>query len=569
MIDDDFFSELASDGIGAPRLGMPMPKKGIVPNGNGTKSGADYLSAAEKARYRKQVIKEERARIKKRCLESFAYFSKRAWKYIAKQELIWSWHLDTLCNHLQALGEELIKARKDHSYEMRWHKLIINVPPRSGKSQFTSVLFPVWLWLHDPSLDFLCMSGQDDLVKRDSNVTRELLESKWFRRTFDIKWSFDPKVDSVHKYANTEGGKRYSKPWKAGVTGLGADVLLYDDPHDAKKAESEAERSAVTEKYDISISSRKEDPKRYLEILIMQRLHELDLAGHLLAKEGGDWHHLCLPMVYEGRHKYIHTKDNPTFLGFVDPRSDGDILQPNRFDQKHLADQRTALGSMGYAGQMQQLPAPMEGGFFKKAWWRFFRFEGQGNPRPRPHGCIEEPPRVIKSWKDFDTALISVDCAFKKTETSDYVGIVAIGTKGPDRFIFGNWTARLSAKETAERVLEIRRMYPNCSRVLVEDAANGQAVVEYLSTSISGVIVVKPEGGKESRAFATCPQVEAGNVYLLDGASWLEDYVNELGTFPNAAHDDQVDATTQGLNYLSDTLDVARAKMLCGVGIYR
>ena len=239
-------------------------------------------------------------------------------------------------------------------------------------------------------------------------------------------------------------------------------------------------------------------------------------------------------------------------------------MTPIRFDAKWVESEKTALGSFGWAGQHQQRPAPDDGGRFKFAWWRFHKPDGVAPDEQfkRPYKCAqaEEVPAVALP-KRFDQIVISVDCAFKAGATNDRVAMFVVGRDRARRFILDRRVGRYDFGVTKQMIRDLHKTWPRAT-IIVEDAANGPAVVNDLQADIPGVILIRPEGGKESRAAVLSPQVEAGNWFLPDGAPWLDDFLGELATFPNGAHDDQVDAVSQTAVYFRGSPDAARVRML-------
>jgi predicted phage terminase large subunit-like protein len=275
----------------------------------------------------------------------------------------------------------------------------------------------------------------------------------------------------------------------------------------------------------------------------MQRCHQQDLSGHLL--EQGGWEHLCLPAEYEG-------SGCATSIGWSDPRGEqGELLWPERFGRQEIETLKVSLGSYAAAGQLQQRPSPAGGGIFKRHWFRYWQPRG-GNLPPvivrLPDGtqqaivAIEMPYHVneqIQSW----------DCAFKDLETSDYVVGQAWARLGALYFLGEQTRRRLDFPATVNAVRELSRQFPGTLAKLIEDKANGSAVIQMLYREIPGILPVNPEGGKIARAAAVSPLIEAGNVYLPHPlyALWVNDFIEECAAFPNGAHDDQVDAMTQAL----------------------
>lgn len=505
-----------------------------------------------------------RAEAARRSLREFV---RQAWHVLEPtRPLLWSWHIEVVADHVQALLKELVRARRDPTYRMQVQDLLINVPPRSMKTLVCGVFAPAWIWLDDPSLKIRYMSGNPRVVSQASRASRDLIASDWYQRTFQPEWSVRGDIDAVGLYTNTARGERHSSTFDARVTGEGTDVIFIDDPVDASDANSDAVREHVNARYDEAIANRVNDPLRCARVGIMQRLHEQDWSGHVLSAEGSTWRHLKIPMEYEARNP-CPCRDcvaGETVFGWSDPRTTpGEVLHPERFPPEVVKAEKTRLGSYGYAGQHQQRPSAATGGTFKKAWWRFWKPDGTGaDVSPRPEGCYEGPARPVPDR--FDRVVISLDANFKGVQAkgNDPVVFVVVGCKGADRFVLDRVRLFVGFTETLAAFRLLVKKFPKAYRKLVEEKANGAAIIESLQAEIGGIIPIDPEGGKQARASAVAPQVESGNVYLPDGAPWLDEWVDEFATFPKGTHDDQVDALSQALLELLTSDSAARLRSL-------
>lgn len=479
-------------------------------------------------------------------------FVSAAWHVVEPSTpLVWGWHLDALCAHVQAVLEG--RERKGP-----WtQNLLINIPPGTMKSLVVSVFAPAWVWLWRPSWRAIFTSANPRVSLRDSVRCRDLLESDWYRKTFAAKWTMAEDQNAKGNFKNSEGGFRLAISVGSKVTGDRAHALFVDDPLDAADAPSKLAREAVTFWWDQALANRLADLQTDTRIVIMQRLHEEDLSGHLLAQ--GGWEHLCLPMEFEVGAK------KKTFLGWSDPRKkEGELLFSERFPESVLAVERKRMGSAGYAGQMQQRPAPTSGNKFQRTWWRFWSATGETLPRPR--GCSAAPPKKLNLIKpQFAEIIGSWDCAFKDTDGSDYVVGLTIGRIGADRYVLARFRDRVGFADTVRAIRQQRLDWPTVDAILVEDKANGSAVIETLSAELTGIVAVNPSGGKEARAATLEPEVEAGNWYLPEGAEWLEEWVEEFATFPRGRHDDQVDACSQASLRLRGDSDELAARALLGM----
>ena len=451
-----------------------------------------------------------------RCLHAFLL---AAWPLIDPSVFVPGFHFEAICDVLEQVARGEVR------------RLIINLPPRHGKSLTCSVAFPAWLWTKNPSWRILSASYAQPLATGHSTRARRLIETRWYQERWGQKVTLVDDHNQKASYQTTAGGGRIAVAVGGGATGEGGDLILIDDPHKLEEAFSDAARAATLDWYDGTISTRLNNPRTGAIILIAQRVHERDLSGHLL--DTGDWTHLCLPAEHEPRHPYLSPKD---------PRSTpGEPLWPAHVDAEHLAIQKRQLGSMRASGQLQQLPAPTEGAIFTRDWFRWYH--------------LHSPPAL-------EEILISCDLAFTGTPTSDYVVIQAWGTAEPNYYLLAQTREHLRFTETAAAIRalsnRLHEPFPNLApTVLVEEAANGYAIIDVLRQELPNVIPYKPQGNKLTRAHAISPTIEAGNVHLPGdpakqaGAPWVEAFLHEITTLPASAYDDQVDAMTQALDRLT------------------
>lgn len=493
---------------------------------------------------------------------SLAEFVSAAWDQVEPSTpLTWNWHIDFLCYHVEAVLRGPVASAIPSlcpytGKPWKWvQNLLINVPPGTAKSLILSVFAWAWLWLWKPSAKGIYASANDTVSNRDSMRCRNLIESKWYQDTFKPSWRLSDDQNAKTLYSTTAGGYRRATTTERKVTGERADHIFIDDPHDANDL-GKAAIVAVTSWYTDAFANRLSQPETSTRICIMQRLHEVDLSAVLLEQ---GWHHVCLPMEYEAEGPGAQE----TFLGCKDPRTkEGQLLMPARFPPSVLAEEAKRLGSAGYAGQMQQRPVAASGNRFKREWWRFFTRDGKQHPRPR--GCSGAPPILLPINVQFDEVVGSWDCAFKDTDGSDWVVGIVVGRIGADKYVLECRREHLSFSATAKAVVQQRLDWPEAYEIVIEDKANGTAVVESLSSLVSGIIAVEPKGGKEARAAAVEPQVEAGNVYLPEGAEWLDVWVEEFAAFPKGKHDDCVDSLSQALIKFGDE-EIANARALLGL----
>ena len=324
------------------------------------------------------------------------------------------------------------------------------------------------------------------------------------------------------------------------ATGEGGDRIVCDDPHNVQEVESDSIRKSTIDWCDIVMSTRVNDPRTAAKVVVMQRCHQQDLSGHLL--EQGGWEHLCLPAEYEGPSRV-------SSIGFADPRTEpGELLWSERFGAKEIADLKVSLGSYASAGQLQQRPSPAAGGIIKRPWFKFWQPPGANLPPiivRFPDGT--ERSIVAAEIGKVEEQAQSWDCSFKDLVTSDYVVGQVWGRLGSAFLLLDQVRERMDCPGTVRAVRDLSRKWPGCSAKLIEDKANGSAVIQMLSREIPGILPVNPSGGKIARASGVSPLIEAGNVFLPHPQMfpWVDGLIEECAAFPNGAHDDQVDAMTQ------------------------
>lgn len=485
-----------------------------------------------------------------RCFRSFAAFVKRAWQEIDPAPLVWGWHLDALCLHLQAVEDGRIR------------RLVINIPPGHAKSIIVAVLWNAWRWLRRPGWRVLCASYAKELSLRDARRCRALIETKWYqglrahacRRLGIPDWKLADDANQAGYYANTAMGERKATGVEGQGTGYRGDCVLVDDPLNASDAASEVKRQSVIDWWTGTMVSRLNDLERGEVVVIMQRLHEADLAGHLLA--GGQYTHLCLPTEFETvRPCGCPTcKAGITPIGWSDPRkAEGELLFPAKFGPQVIADAKnpaTGMGAATYAAQHQQRPVPAGGRLLKPEWLRHvWRNSWEPETVLYEQGLdVRVIPDVHKEkWAQW---CMAVDCAFKKTEDSDRVAVGVWARTGADLCLLDLFWERAGIVETIRAIRDLSKKWPKCTTKLIEEKANGSAVIELLRMSIPGIIPVQPDGGKEARVAACAPFFEAGNIWIPMHAPWRLRYAAEACAFPSGAHDDAIDMSAYAITRL-------------------
>lgn len=428
-----------------------------------------------------------------------------------------NWHLDAICTHLEAVTTGQIR------------NLVINIPPGFSKSLTTCVFWPTWVWAYRPESRWLFSSYAEQLAVRDCVKARRLMQSDWYQTRWGRVFQFTSDQNEKTKYENDRTGFRRSTSIKS-ATGERADFVVTDDPHNIGKAESALERHSVLIAWDEVMSQRGADPQTSRRVIIMQRLHEQDLSGHVL--EQGGYEHLCLPMEYEG-------KPCITVLGQQDPRStEGELLCPARFPPEAVADGKLRLGIYGAAGQYQQRPAPRGGGMFKREWFEI---------------VDAIPAQAIRRARAWDKAGTEEGGKYTAgVRVSLHAGIAYV-----EHVRRGQWSAATREpiiKQTAQ--LDAQECGgPTAVHVLLEQepGSGGKESAEYTTRNLTGYIVkARPAtGDKFVRAGPLAAAAQAGNVKLLHGP-WNAAFLDELEVAgPGARYLDQMDAAAAAFSYVA------------------
>lgn len=470
-------------------------------------------------------------------------FVKQAWHVVEPATPYQhNWHIDALCDHLQATLPPL------PGYDpaaMQWpssaiRNLLITMPPRAMKSLTVSVFFPAWAWIHFPEMRFLFASYAQTLSTEHSQLTRMVIESDWYQARWGDRFQLSEDDNLKTRFSNNRRGYRVATSVGASVTGFGGDFVITDDPHNVQQAESDAVRSDAVRWWTRAMSTRLNNPNTGVRIVVMQRVHENDVAGAVL--ESGEYTHLNLPMEYE-------PTDTVTPIGWRDPRTDpGELMWPSRYGPEAITRLKAELGSYAYASQFQQRPTPAEGGILKRHWLRFWQHAGMDLPpvefdvdgRTVAHPLIDRPSL-------FDDELQSWDLSFKETRSGSYVVGLVGGVHGARLFLRDRFRDRTDFPGTITAFLRMTERWPDADIKLVEDKANGPALMSTLESRIPGIVAVSPDGTKEARMHAAAPFVEGGGLILPHPriAPWVTEFIDEICTFPLAAHDDDADALSQ------------------------
>lgn len=419
---------------------------------------------------------------------------------------------------------ELLAAKLEDCRKGKTRRLIINLPPRYLKSHCASVSFVAWVLGHDPAVQIICASYGQDLSDKLARDCRGVMSSAWYQTLFPTR--FMPDKRSVNDFMTTSMGFRMSTSVGGVLTGRGADLIIIDDPMKPDEALSETQRKRVNDWYDNTLVSRLNDKNTGCIIIIMQRLHQDDLVGHVLEQEA--WDVVNFPAIAE--EDYSCPIESP--LGAKQyHRAAGSALHSERESLTMLAEIRKRMGEYNFLSQYQQTPIPVGGAMVKSSWLQYY-------------GPEEKPATfdfIVQSW----------DTASKVSELSDYSVCVTIGKKGSRHYLLNVFRRRMEYPELKRAVLEQAKLHKP-STILIEDKSSGiQLIQELKREGLYAITAYDPLGNdKIMRLHAQTATIENGCFLLPKQAHWLGDYVQEIISFPGSKYDDQVDATTQALEWI-------------------
>lgn len=467
-------------------------------------------------------VKEIQGRFYEMATRDLGTFYRGAWDILEPQTpLQRNWHQSYIAEHLMACEMGQIT------------RLIITMPPRQSKSNEVTVAFPDWVWARTPHKRFICTSYGDDLSTKHSVDRRTLIESDWYQYGWGDKFKMASDQNVKTEFKNDKMGVMYATSMHGAVTGFGGDYVIADDPHDALKAYSSKRiRDSDIAAYTLKFRTRLNDPDKGILILVMQRIHKNDLAGTLLREQG--WTHVKIQAEAEKQTIYSFPLSGKKKI-----IEQGQSFHPERLTPNVIEEAKKGVGgSMGYRAQYQQEPTDEEGAIvkrlmFKRRW-----------SSTKADGCIEKPTR-------FDEIIQSWDMAFKETKTSDFVVGGILGRIKADIYLLDLVRARMDIVKTIAAFKKLTLKWPQARLKLIEDKANGPAVISMLKSEIQGIVAYNPKDSKLGRLNSVIPMMESEN-YIIPADhefEWVEPYVDEMIAFTGDEddHDDQVDMTTQAL----------------------
>jgi predicted phage terminase large subunit-like protein len=441
----------------------------------------------------------------------FGFFIRKVFATVSPGDTyLHNWHIEAIEHQLM-----MVQAGADRH-------LLITQPPRSLKSICVSVAYVAWLLGHDPTRRIIVASYSGNFATELHRQFRMVVSSAWYQALFPgTRWERETDAEMI----TTQGGSRFATSISGTLTGRGADLIIIDDPLNAADAPSETSRKKVIDWYGGSLLSRLNDKQHGAIVAVMQRLHEDDLAGHLLRQ--GDWTHLNLPA------QATEDQEIPLPGGRIYRRKQGDLLHPERESQATLDHIKSQIGSLQFSTQYQQQPIPHEGNIIRRCWFT-------------PYDVL--PP------KDYQTRTVqSWDVAMTTGQNNDYSVCTTWLVKGQNAYLIHVFRDRLEYPDLRRKVIALGKEHA-AQTILIEDAGPGMNLIQDLRADpkkgIVNPIPIKPEGSKVERMVAQSAKIEAGHVYLPEDAPFLATFILELLGFPNGANDDQVDSVSQLLVWM-------------------
>lgn len=476
-----------------------------------------------------QLIRDEEER--RLVISNYAKYV----EYVHEGRWLPAKHLLFVCDNIQRFLEN----DTGNPYDI----LILQMPPQHGKSMSTTETLPSWYLGKNPTERVIEISYNEDFAQLFGRRNKSKME-QFGSKIFGINLAKKPNSDTEFELSNNVGGM-ISRGVLSGVTGRPCRLMIIDDPvKNREEADSETRRNKVWDEWQNSFKTRLAAGAKV--IVIMTRWHEDDIAGRMI--------------MYE---KNVQVINLPCEAEEADPigREQGEALFPEigkdkgwlqLFKDSYMRDP-TSGGVRAWNALFQGRPTTMEGNMFKQHYWRYWKPKG-----------MEMPPVTIKlgdEWINiyaedmpdyWDEQLQSWDCTFKDNNNSDFVCGGVWGRRVANYYLLDLINQRMDIVATMSAIEAFSEKYPKALRKLIEDKANGSAVISILKRKLSGMTEVQPEGGKVARANAVIPAIESGNVYLPHPLlyNWVNQYITQHSQFPNGSNDDMVDMTTQALNHL-------------------
>lgn len=466
-------------------------------------------SKSELLKRKLTLLHEER---KRQVEASYYEFVKDCFEILVPgEEFQDNWHIKYICDILQAEVHRIIaKIPKTED-------IIFNVPPRSLKSIMTTVCLPAWSWIHSAHLKHVGSSYSADLSLDHNGMTKTIVESDWYQGNWGDRVQISKDQNTKGYFRLTKRGFRLCTSTGGTITGKGGDIVYVDDAVNPVHADSDIEREKGNTFFDKTLISRLDNPDVGVFIVIMQRLHENDLTGHLLAKQkqGMKWRYICIPAE---KTPYVTPK------ALADNYSDDGLFFPKRFSRAVLDRLAIGVGGLGYSGQYLQMPFTEGGGIIDITKFGTF--------------TMSDLPASV-TWN------FAIDSAYTAKKSNDPTGIIAYAFHRNNYYIRAATSDWLEFPALCKHIVfwTRREGYTSKSRIFIEPKASGMSVAQSLkdTTGLNVILDKPPTTDKESRVQEVTPKIDAGRVYLLKGAHWVDKFKSQCEMFPNGLHDEYPD----------------------------
>ncbi len=472
------------------------------------------LEALESGEFEKELLRHIHS-------DSYYEFFKQAYQILLPGEHYSdNWHIKLLCDRLQ---QELKRIRERR---VRQKDIVINIPFRSAKSLICTVVFPIWCWTQDQTIKFICTSFSGTLALEHAISSRNLITTEWFQSLYGDKVVLDDGQNAAGFYKLTGGGYRKSVGMGGQITGSGADIIIIDDPQSPKMSTSEVEIKNVKQFYDTTLYSRLNQPELGVRIVIMQRLNEADLSGHLIETNPDKHEHICIPVEVNMNNLEKENLSPKELIKFYDANG---LYWPDRFSKQVIEDFIKRLGSRESAGQLYQRPAPVDGNLVKEAWFDII------DPTTITRDLQYEPMNFYIDTAESD----------EQKEAGDWTAICSAYKKNNIVYICNIVKVKKEFFELVKFIPEHLRdnLYSQYSMAKVEPKSSGKSIVSQLkaTTQLNIVELPAPKDSKVVRLTSVTPMMESRRVKFLQG-NYLKPFMDNLLVFPNGKHDDDVDA---------------------------
>ncbi len=459
------------------------------------------------------------------AFEELSSFVKQAWPVLEPTTaFVNGWHIQAICEHLSAVKDGQIK------------RLLINMPPRHMKSTIVSVMWPVWMWLHDPSIRWLCASYALSLAIRDNRKSRLLIQSKWYQQLQGKSFQFAGDQNVKSFFENDKRGYRLAVSVGSSATGEGGDCLLLDDPHNIDEKESDARREAALDWFDTTWSSRLNNPQTGAMVVVSHRIHEKDVSGHILDTNDGEWTHLNLPAEFESGHICRTPVISQVWKGH-DPRTqEGELLWEKRFSRTVIEKAKRQHGPLGYSALFQQSPIPAGGAIYKEKDRRWFTIDQttQSYLLETPRGRVTVP--IADCWY---CAVIDLATSLKTSADFFLMETWAI-TPYNDALLLHALHEHLDFPEQQRQIPLIFQRFMH-SIIAVEKVGYQLAMIQYLVSIGLPIRPFTPQTDKIMRSTTGSILYSNGKAYHNKHMQGIEECEKELFSFPKAPHDEYPD----------------------------